>query len=68
MNRENALDMIRETRHPESYELEGYDEERGDTINGIDNEEELLDDFDDWKERNELFFEKVQDQNYWSSL
>lgn len=68
MDKENALDMIREARDPESYELQGYSEERGDAIDNIDNEEDLLDDFDGWKERNDLFFEKVQDQNYWSSL
>lgn len=68
MNRENALDMIRNARHPKPYELEGYSEEHGDAINEIDNEEDLLDDFDEWKERNDLFFEKVQDQNYWSSI
>ena len=68
MNKESALDIIREARFPESYELEGYGEECNDVIDGIDNEEELLEDFDEWKERNELFFKKVQDQNYWSSL
>lgn len=68
MNKENALDMIRKARHPESYELEDYSQEHSDTIDRIDNEEELLDDFDYWKEHNDLFFEKVQDQNYWSSL
>lgn len=68
MNKENALDMIRKARHPEPYELEGYGEEHGDVINEIDNEEDLLDDFDEWKKQNDLFFEKVQDQNYWSSI
>ncbi len=60
--------MIRNARHPEPYELKSYGEEHGDAINEIDNEEDLLDDFDEWKERNDLFFEKVQDQNYWSSI
>jgi hypothetical protein len=68
MDKENALDMIRVARHPESHELQGYAEEQGDTIDNIDNEEDLLDDFDGWKERNDLFFDKVQDQNYWASL
>lgn len=68
MNRENVLDILQKVRHPEAYELQCYSEERGDTIDNIGNEEELLDDFDKWKERNDLFFEKVQDQNYWSSL
>lgn len=68
MNRENVLDILQKARHPETYELQCYSEERSDTIDNIGNEEELLDDFDKWKERNDLFFEKVQDQNYWSSL
>lgn len=68
MDKENALDLIWEARHPDSYELEAYSQEHSDTIDRIDNEEELLDDFDYWKEHNDLFFEKVQDQNYWSSL
>lgn len=68
MDKENALDIIRKARHPESHELQGYGEEHGDAIGNMDNEEKLLDDFDEWKEQNDLFFEKVQDQNYWSSL
>lgn len=68
MDKDSALGIIRVERHPEPHELESYSEERGDTIDCIDNEEELLDDFDEWKERNDLFFERVQDQNYWSSL
>lgn len=68
MDKENALDMIRTARHPEPHELQAYVEEHHDTIGNIDNEKELLDDFDEWKERNDLFFEKVQDQNYWASL
>lgn len=68
MDKGNALDMIRTARHPEPHELQGYAEEHGDTIDNIDNEEDLLDDFDGWKEQNDLFFEKVQDQNYWASL
>lgn len=68
MDKENALDTIWAARHPESLELQGYAEEHGDTIDNIDNEEDLLDDFDGWKEQNNLFFKKVQDQNYWASL
>ena len=68
MDKENALDIIRKARHPESYELQSYGEEHGDAIGNMDDEEKLLDDFDEWKEQNDLFFEKVQDQNYWSSL
>lgn len=68
MDKKNALDMIRKARHPDSYELEGYSQEHSYAIDNIDNEEELLDDFDEWQEQNNLFFEKVQDQNYWSSL
>jgi len=68
MDKENALDIIRKARHPESYELQSYGEEHGDAIGNMDDEEKLLADFDEWKEQNDLFFEKVQDQNYWSSL
>lgn len=68
MDKENALDLIWEARYPESYELKHYSQEHSDIIDSIDNEEELLDDFDDWKEQQDLFFEKVQDLNYWSSL
>lgn len=68
MDKENALDIIWKARHPESYELQSYGEEHGDDIGNMDDEEKLLDDFDEWKEQNDLFFEKVQDQNYWSSL
>lgn len=68
MDKENALDIIRKARHPELHELQGYCEEHGDAIDNMNNEEELLDDFDEWKEQNDLFYEKVQDQNYWSSL
>lgn len=68
MDKENVLDIIRKARHPESYELQSYGEEHGDAIGNMDDEEKLLDDFDEWKEQNDLFFEKVQDQNYWSSL
>ena len=68
MDKENVLDMIRAARHPESYELQDYAEEQSDTIDNIDNEEDLLDDFDGWKEHDDLFFEKVKDQNYWASL
>lgn len=68
MDKENVLDIIRKARHPESYELQSYGEEHGDAIGNMDDEEKLLDDFDEWKKQNDLFFEKVQDQNYWSSL
>lgn len=68
MDKENALDLIWEARHPESYELKDYSQEHSDIIDSIDNEEELLDDFDDWKEQQDLLLEKVLDRIYWSSL
>lgn len=68
MDIEIAKEIIRGTRNPEGFELEGYLRERADALQEIKDGEELLDDFNRWKERNDLFFEKVQDRNYWSSL
>lgn len=68
MDKENALDLIWEARYPESYELKDYSQEHSDIIDSIDNEEELLDDFDDWKEQQDLLLEKVLDRIYWSCL
>lgn len=62
MDKENALDIIREARHPESHELQGYGEEHGDAIGNMDNEEKLLDDFDEWKEQNELTKQYIYDK------
>lgn len=68
MDKENALDLIWEARDLEYYELTEYIQEHSDIIDSIDNEEELLDDFDDWKEQQDLLLEKVLDRIYWSSL
>lgn len=67
MNRENALELIRENRLLEEDELVAYEDERISEISSFQSEEELLDDFDRWLE-NERFYKKVQDNNRWASL
>lgn len=61
-------DVIREHRHPEIYELETYINERLESVESLQTEEEILDDFDEWLEQSDLYYEKIRDQNYWSSL
>lgn len=61
-------DVIREYRHPEIYELEAYINERFESVESLQTEEEILDDFDEWLEQSDLYYEKIRDQNYWSSL
>lgn len=67
MDRENALELIRENRLLEEDELITYEDERISEISSFQSEEELLDDFDRWLE-NERFYKKVQDNNRWASL
>lgn len=67
MDRENALELIRENRLLEEDELITYEDERISEISSFQSEEELLEDFDRWLE-NERFYKKVQDNNRWASL
>lgn len=67
MNRENALELIRENRLLDEDELVTYEDERISEISSFQSEKELLDDFDRWLE-NERFYKKVQDNNRWASL
>lgn len=67
MDRENALELIRENRLLDEDELVAYEDERISEISSFQSEKELLDDFDRWLE-NERFYKKVQDNNRWASL
>lgn len=67
MDRENALELIRENRLLEEDELITYEDERISEISSFQSEEELLENFDRWLE-NERFYKKVQDNNRWASL
>lgn len=48
MDRDLALNIIREQRIPDGQELQTYETERLHEFGGFQNEEEQLDDFDRW--------------------
>jgi hypothetical protein len=63
------LSIIEENRQCEDYELELY---KGGLLKNTSfqfgSAEEILDDFDMWKEQSDLGCEKIFDANRWSSL
>lgn len=67
MDKETAEGIIRENRYPSGYDIQDYLSDNEDTVLSLEDETELLDDFDLWKERSDLELEKIIDRNYWSS-
>ena len=67
MDRNLALNIIREQRIPDGQELQTYKTELLHEFGGFQNEEEQLDDFDRWLE-DEHFYKRMQEINHWSSL
>lgn len=68
MDRELALEIIRERCYPEAHELPAYQNERRNEIDRFQTEEEVVEDFELWKEHTDLEYEKIMDRNYWASI
>ncbi|MDR2005301.1 MAG: hypothetical protein LBQ74_19945 [Prevotella sp.] len=65
---ENQIREIIETnRECEEYEITNYIESLEKLgIMEFCSEEEILDDFDEWKEQEDIAYQKSMDINYWS--
>lgn len=66
--REHIEKVIRENRHPESYELDRFIDDKLESIADNAPDDDILTQFDEWLEEADLYYEKIRDQNYWSSI
>ncbi|KAA6302823.1 MAG: hypothetical protein EZS26_000993 [Candidatus Ordinivivax streblomastigis] len=65
---EEILSIIGNNRQSENYEREKYKEEQGELFFQFESIEDILRDFDEWKEQYDLEVDKIIDANFWSAL
>jgi hypothetical protein len=68
MNTDEVTGIIQAERNCSEFDLEQYVAGNNESFPDFETGEDVLDDFDRWKEQSDLAWEKFQDTQYYSSL
>ena len=63
-----VISILKHQLNPVVSDLEQYRKECGNIFDSFETVDDILSDFNYWKEQNEIIFQKIQDANYYSSL
>lgn len=68
MDTNEVIEIIQAERSCSTFDLEQYAADNNESFPDFETGEDILDDFDRWKEQSDLSWEKFQDMQYYSSL
>ncbi len=68
MLEDEIIEIIQVERNCSDFDLEQYVTDNCGSFPDFETEDDVLDDFDKWKEQSDLEWEKFQNMQYYSSL
>ena len=68
MEKEKVNAILKNVDEINSNEVERYIESLPDDCEYLTSEEEIIDDFQHWKEQDDIETEKILDRNYWAQM
>ena len=68
MTKDKIVEILQRERNCSDFDLEQYVADNKDYFQNFETDENVLDDFDLWREQSDLAIEKIMDADYWASV
>ena len=68
MSENEIIEILQSERNCLKSDLEQYVDDNKGLFQNFKTKEDVLDDFDQWREQSDIITEKIIDANYWTSV